>query len=45
MQVLAPLEQSNCAFSLTNKRCDNIKMHGKTVKINVNIVAVTSLVS
>jgi len=27
------LEQSSCVFSWINKRCDNIKMHGKTVKI------------
>jgi len=26
------LEQSSCVFSWINKRRDNIKMHGKTVK-------------
>jgi len=26
------LEQSSCAFSWTNKRRDNIKMHGRTVQ-------------
>jgi len=26
------LEQSSCAFSWRNKRHDNIKMHGRTVK-------------
>jgi len=29
------LEQSSCVFSWTNERCDNITMHGKTVKRKV----------
>jgi len=33
------MEQSSCAFSWINKRRDNIKMHGKTVKIIGAIVS------
>jgi len=33
------LEQSGFAFSWINKRLDNIKMHGKTVKIIGAIVS------
>ena len=36
MQVFTFLEQYNCAFNWVNKRSDNIKMHGDTVKKNRN---------
>jgi len=34
------LEQSSCAFSWINKRRDNIKMQGRTVKIIVQSIFV-----
>ena len=34
------LEQSSCVFSWINKRRDNIKMHGKTVKKTKTVLIV-----